>query len=128
MPDTNPSTISVTFYRSSHDNQGVQAAVTWSRLIDRLSRHDPGDKDGPAMAVATFSGIRRNTDLVSRSMIALDIESSKTTGEVAHRLRRHSRLSGRQTGQVIPLDHAYAIRRAIHRYRILLPLDAPLPV
>lgn len=126
MPDTTPSSIPCTFYRDSHDNTGVRVETTWARLIERLSRHDVGTKDGPALACATFNGIRRNTNLVARSMIALDIEASQTTGEVPITFDAMvGYLTAKRVRAFVWTTHSHT--DAMPRYRILLPLAAPIP-
>lgn len=126
MPDTNPSTLACTFYRSSHDNEGVRVETTWPRLIDRLSRHEQGDKDGPALACATFNGLRRNANIIARSMIALDIEASKTTGEVPITWDAMADyLVAKRIRAFVWTTHSNTVRDP--RYRILMPLSEPVP-
>lgn len=126
MPDTSASTLACTFFRDSHDNTGVRVATTWPRLIERLSRHEAGTKDGPGLACATFSGLRRNECLIDRSMIALDIEASRTTGEVPISFAAMvSYLAARRVRAMCWTTHSHTA--ADPRYRVLLPLVAPLP-
>lgn len=118
--------IACTFFRDSHDRIGQRVETTWDALVARCTRHDEGTKDGPALACATFSGPRGNASLIERSLIALDIEANPTTGEVpidvtstlvylqAHRVR-----------SAIWTTHSHTIDAP--RYRILLPLSAPVP-
>lgn len=118
--------ISCTFYRGSWDNQGQRVDTTWDRLAARLLRHEEGNKDGPALSVATFSGIRRNENLVARSMVALDIETSGTTGEVPISFADMAAyLTARRVRAVAWSTHSHAVDGP--RYRILMPLSAPVP-
>lgn len=130
-----PDTISCTFYRDAHDNLGRRVETTWDRLIERLSRHDVGTKDGPALTCATFNTgqdrwgkavTRRNDLLVARSMVALDIETSKTTGEVPITFDAMADyLAVRRVRAACWTTHSHTLSEP--RYRILLPLDAALP-
>jgi len=127
MPNTTPSaSIACTFFRDSRDNVGIRVETTWQRLIERLSRHETGTKDGPALACATFNGVRGNANLIARSMIALDIESSPTTGEVPISFDAMAEyLTARRVRAMMWTTHSHTAQDP--RYRVLLPLAAPLP-
>lgn len=118
--------IRCTFYRDSHDNLGIQVITTWQRLVERLSRHEVGNKDGPALACATFNGLRRNANIVERSMVALDIEASQRTGEVPIPFAAMAdHLAVRRVQAMIWTTHSHA--PDMPRYRVLMPLSEPLP-
>lgn len=117
--------IACTFFRDSHDRYGRRATPSWSALVGRCTRHDEGLKDGPALACATFDGPRCNASLVARSMVALDIEASRTTGEVPVAFDATvAHLSGRRVRSVMWTTHSHSVDAP--RYRVLLPLSEPV--
>ncbi len=72
---------------------GVHAHGTWGELCDQLRQRREGEKDGQCFAAATFAlepgyppeqeVVRRlKANVTSRTLIALDIEKNKKTGEV----------------------------------------------
>jgi len=67
----------LTFFHDAHDRHGVDVFLTWLNLCARLSRHEIGPKDGPALACATFNGTRSNANIATRTMVALDVETSR---------------------------------------------------
>lgn len=121
-----PDAIACTFFAASWDRNGTPVVASWDRLAARCARHLIGNKDGPALAVATFNGPRGNASLVERSMVALDIEASRTTGEVPiDPVAMAGFLAARRVRAVI--WSTYSHTPAEPRYRVLLPLSRPLP-
>ena len=60
--------------------------MSWGQLAERLAVHHEGPKDGPALICALFSGSTRHAEaVVSRTLIGLDIEPNKKTGEMPER-------------------------------------------
>ena len=116
---------------------GVQTRTTWGRVVVRISgpRRERDDKDGPCFVPGClapyYSGddkhVRRQRRFVqARTLIALDIETHKTTGEVppspseaAQCLQAHG-LAG-----VVYTSHSHT--RADNRYRVVMPLSAEIP-
>jgi len=120
-----PDQISATFFRDSHDRHGVERRVEWSALVQRCLRHDVGDKDGPALSCATFSGPRGNANLVNRTLVALDIEASGATGEIPLDVASMvAALAARRVECVLWTTHSHTLARP--RYRLLLPLAEPI--
>src|SRR5262245_35648313 len=122
-----PTRHTVTFFRDSHDNRARRTTVTWDSLAARLTRHDVGPKDGPAIACATFNGERRSANVVERTLVALDIETNTSTGEVppyaglmAMKLRRTLGVKS-----ILWTTHSHLAEAP--RYRIVLPLERPIP-
>ncbi len=119
--------INLTFFADSHDNVGRAVTTTWGKLAARLGRHDEGAKDGPALACATFNGRRGNAALVSRSLIALDIETNKTTGEVPpHPADMAGILAAKRLACVVWSTHSHQASEP--RWRAVFPLSKPLPL
>lgn len=72
----------LTLFRNVHDTSGRVVERPWDAIVPSLQTHHIGEKDGWCVAFATFSGNRGNGTLASRSAIALDVETSKATGEI----------------------------------------------
>jgi hypothetical protein len=125
MPLALPLVLSV--FRDSHDRWGAQRQTTWASISAGLTHHVIGEKDGTALACATFTGARGNATVHERSLVALDIETSRATGEVpptpaqAAAVLRGKRLAGVLWTTFNHLPEA-------PRYRILMPLSRPLNV
>ena len=115
-----------TFFRAAQDNRGVSYTGDWSTLAARLARIDRGTKEGPAFTCGNFGGnTRSRAHLVSRALVALDIEASKTTGEVPPPLpeamervrRKRLACAGYKSFSSTP---------ELPRYRLVFPLDTPV--
>lgn len=119
--------INLTFFADSHDNVGRAVTTTWGKLAARLTRHDEGNKDGPALACATFNGRRGNAALVARSLIALDIEANKITGEVPPAPQDMAGiLAGKRLACAVWTTHSHTA--AEPRWRAVFPLSKPIPL
>ena len=119
--------ISATMFAHAHDNVGRRFTATWNKLAERLSRHDEGAKDGPALTVATFNGLRGNATLVSRSLIALDVERNKITGECPPDPRDiESILRTKRLAATIYTTHSNTPDDT--RYRVFFPLSQAIPL
>lgn len=117
--------IPCTFYQASWDRHGVRAQPTWAALVARCTDHREGDKDGPALACATFSGTRGNASLEARSMVALDIEANPRTGEVPVSFKDCTDLlSAKRIRAVCWTTHSHTADAP--RYRIVMPLSEPI--
>lgn len=107
---------------------------SWQALAQRLSIHQEGEKDGLALTCAAFKrdvlpgyGIRGNANLLSRSLIALDIETSTATGEVPVPLPAVADyLAAKRLAAVLWTTHSHTPEEP--RYRVLMPLSAPFPL
>ena len=115
-----------TFFSAAQDNRGVSYTGDWSTLAARLARIDRGTKEGPAFTCGNFGGnTRSRAHLVSRTLVALDIEASKMTGEVPPPLpatmerirRKRFACAGYKSFSSTP---------ELPRYRLVFPLDAPV--
>lgn len=117
--------VALSMFRDAHDRWGQRVNTTWPQLVTRLSRHDEGTKDGLALTCATFEGPRGNNTLIARSLIALDVETNKDTGEVPPPpdtfpdLLRAKRLTA-----AIWSTHSHTPEEP--RWRAILPLSAPI--
>jgi hypothetical protein len=95
--------------------------VNWPILSARLTRHDIGPKAGPGVCFATFDTTRGREGLKTRTAIALDIETSRTTGEVPPSVETAFR-------RLQALGHAglvattWSHREDAPRYRIVVPV------
>lgn len=119
--------ISATMFADSHDNVGRAFTTTWGKLAERLSRHDEGPKDGAALACATFNGRRGNSSLVARSLIALDIETNKITGEVPPAPQDMAGiLASKRLACVVWTTHSH--KASEPRWRAVFPLSKPIPL
>lgn len=117
--------IECTFFRDSHDRWGQRAATTWDKLAERCSRHDEGTKDGPALSAGLFDGPRGNATLTYRTLVALDIEEHRTTGEVPIAAQAMADyLTVRRIKSVLWTTHSHTADKP--RYRVLLPLAEPI--
>ena len=111
-----------TAFDNERDNVGVVESVPWADLATQLVDHKVGAKSGPCLACGTFNGTRAKTTVGSRSIIMLDIESTKTgkvpppPQDVAARLEELD-LSATVYSTFSHSDDA-------PRYRVVLPLDA----
>jgi hypothetical protein len=74
--------LNVTLFDGLTDTTGRLKTTTWSRVVRTLTDHQAGERDGSLFAGATFSGRRCRANVVARSLYILDIEASKTTGEI----------------------------------------------
>lgn len=119
--------ISATMFADAHDNVGRAFTSTWGKLAERLSRHDEGTKDGPALTCATFNGRRGNTTLVARSLIALDIETNKITGEIPpHPADMAGILAAKRLACAVWSTHSHQTSEP--RWRAVFPLSKPIPL
>lgn len=119
--------IRCSIFRDTRDRLGVPVAVTWDALCARLARHEEGAKDGPAMACAVFrpGQPRGNASVVARTLVALDIESNKTTGEVPPSFDATlAYLAAKRVRAALWTTHSHT--PAMPRYRVLMPLARPL--
>jgi len=116
--------ISLTYFADSHDRQGRQFTAPWADICARIV-HKIGEKDGPAIACATFNGPRGNANLVQRSAIALDVETSRD-GEVPPSFEfTVNGLKTRRVRSFCWTTHSHTPEAP--RYRVLLPLPVSLP-
>lgn len=115
-----------TFFRDSHDRDGVRVDAPWSQIVERCTRHEIGAKDGPAICAGIFDGTRSNASLVERTLVGLDIESNNATGEVPIPVDAMvDYLTARRVQCVVWTTHSHLPDRP--RYRVLLPLETPIP-
>jgi hypothetical protein len=115
--------IRCTFFRDCHDRYGRAIAASWSNLAARCSRHDQGEKDGPALTCCTFQPgqPRGNRSVVARTLIALDIETNRKTGEVPPAFAStRDNLTIRRVLAVMWTTHGHTPE--LPRYRVLMPL------
>jgi putative DNA primase/helicase len=107
---------------------GETCETTWADFTSQLSHRRQGAKDGPAFVTATFRPEpdgrvrRRSANLISRTAIALDIETNTKTGEVPPPVEEaadHVRRQGWTA--VLYTSHSHTPDRP--RYRIVLPLS-----
>jgi hypothetical protein len=108
---------------------GVPKNVTWEAIARRCSCRREGEKDGPCFVPARFKlerdgkHVRRlGTNLIARTVIAIDCEANQTTGEVppapteaAERVRKAGWKG------LVYTSHNHT--SAAPRYRIVLPLS-----
>lgn len=117
--------IECTFFRDSHDRWGQRVATTWDKLAERCARHDEGTKDGPALSAGLFDGPRGNATLTHRTLVALDIEEHRTTGEVPIAAQEMADyLTVRRIKSVLWTTHSHTADKP--RYRVVLPLAEPI--
>lgn len=115
----------LTKFQSQYERQGEELDLPWERVAKRLSIHTVGTKDGSAISVGLFAGTRSTENLVARSAIALDVEASKTTGEVPPDPQVvGERLRDRRLAGVVWTTFSHTPGEP--RYRVLVPLDQPV--
>lgn len=120
-----PERINCTFFRDSFDRWGRRVSTTWDALAARCCDHRIGDKDGPALSCGLFSGARGNATLTHRTLVALDIETHRVTGEVPLDVIEAVRyLEQRHIRSVVWTTYNHTTDAP--RYRVLLPLPAPI--
>lgn len=115
--------IHCTFFRDCRDRYGRAVAVSWSKLAARCICHEEGEKDGPALTCCTFQAgqPRGNRSVVTRTLVALDIEINKTTGEVPPAFAStRNNLTSRRVAAAIWTTHSHTPE--LPRYRVLMPL------
>ena len=100
----------------------------WAELAERSTVHRPGDKDGPWVCGGMFSGPdRKAKNLIGRGVVALDIETNKETGEVPPPFDVVvERLRSLNQAAVVWTTYNHLVE--LPRYRVLMPLSAPLPI
>ncbi len=117
--------VSFTYFANSHDRDGRPVTAKWETVAQRLCVHREGDKDGPAIAAATFSGTRSRANLIARTLVALDIETNKMTGAVPPDPQVIvDLLTQKRLASVLWTTHSHT--PAAPRYRVVMPLSAPL--
>ena len=72
----------VTTFNGLQDTAGKVQRLGWQRIVDRLTQHEVGTRDGTLFCGAEFSGKRQRANVRTRHIYILDIETSKQTGEV----------------------------------------------
>jgi hypothetical protein len=118
--------IAFTYFASSHDRNGQRFETPWDDLCARLGNHRVGEKDGPALAVATFSGPRGNANVTTRTMVAFDVETNPRTGEIPGRFEVvASAFAMRRQAAFLWTTHSHTPDAP--RYRVIMPLSAPIP-
>lgn len=111
----------ITKFASQYDRQGEVIDLPWHRVAKRLAMHTVGTKDGSAISVGLFAGTRSTDNLVARSGIALDVETSKTTGEIAPDPRAVAEaLRAKRLASVVWTTFSHTVDEP--RYRVLVPL------
>lgn len=72
----------VTVFNRLDDVKGKLQRCAWQRIVDRLTRHEVGVRDGTLFCGAEFKGQRERAHVTARHLYILDIETSKQTGEI----------------------------------------------
>jgi hypothetical protein len=119
-----PADIAYTIFQNSHESIGVTVREPWINLCARLEVHRVGTKDGTALTCCTFAlrQPRRNVNVIQRTMVALDIETSQRYGEIPvsfdaavdyFRMRR--------VAAMLWTTHSHTPE--MPRYRVLMPLS-----
>src|SRR5262249_50690653 len=95
-------------------------------LAERMARIDSGPKEGPAFTCGQFGGkTRSRVHLVSRRLIAFDIEPNRTTGEVPPPLLKAVEPVRRKQLACAAYE-SFSSTPTLPRYRLVLPLDEPV--
>lgn len=74
--------VNITVFPGLRDTAGDRRATDWPRVARTLTDHKLGERDGTLFSGCTFSGRRSRKNVEARSLYVLDVEPSKTTGEV----------------------------------------------
>jgi hypothetical protein len=129
-----PISISVfpTAMPSSGEAVGRIVNTTWGKVVSRLSQRREGLKDGPCIAPATFEphpdGVhvgRKKNGAMSRTMIMLDIEFCKKTGEIPPSPAVVAdRIAGMGLAGAIYTSHSHTDE--LPRFRVALTLSEPI--
>jgi hypothetical protein len=72
----------ITVFSGLTDATGKRTATDWARIVKTLTDHKVGPRDGNLFTGCTFNGRRTRANVEARGLYCLDIEASKTTGEV----------------------------------------------
>ena len=112
---------------------GTMERTTWGALAALFRSRRLGGKDGANFVPATFrlepdGRVRRLKDnLCTRTAVALDCETSKSTGEIPRSFAEAvARIKGAGLGAVVYTSHNHTAEAP--RYRIVLPLSAEIAV
>lgn len=120
-------TVRFHLWRNQEDRWGQPQEVSWTRFVARMQIHSDGTKEGTAFSCATFKGPRGNDHIVDRTLVALDIEQNTETGEVPPDPRDVvGVLKARGAASCIYTSFSHTPK--LPRYRIVAPLDAPIPL
>ena len=110
---------------------GTTERTTWRTFTDQLQQRRQGDKDGPNFVPARFrpepsGAVRRlKENLLARTAIALDIETSKLTGEVPPSVAEAAaRIEARGLAAALYSSHSHTAKQP--RYRIVVPLSGEI--
>jgi hypothetical protein len=112
---------------------GDPERTTWGEFASVSEWRREGEKDGPCFATARFKlerdgrQVRRlKANLLARTAIALDIETSKTTGEVPPGPDEVIERAG-GLGLACLLYTSHTHKPGDTRYRLVFPLSAEIP-
>ena len=123
-----------TGFKNKTDNRGRETELPLSKFNEVFTKHLNGEKDGPAFAAALFSGTRTKDNLLSRSMVVLDIEHPKeiisddylgsTGNNVPPSLEElQTRIMEQNARAIVHTSYSHKLENP--RYRVILPLKLP---
>ena len=129
--------LTVSLFKTRHTAYGVMQQMTWRAFTDLFRRRRQGDKTGKNFVLAEFQREpngrvhRIGANLMARTAIGLDIETSKKTDEIPPPFEDAvERIKARGWAAIVYTSHNHT--PALPRFRIVLPIsseiDFKLPV
>ena len=121
----NEDKLTLTVFSRANNPYGEKKEITFEDLPEFFSPK-PGEKDGPGFSAARFKNNHRGKgNHNSTTMIVLDVEANKETGEVPPSIEEISRRLKKQGFRFI-LYTTYKHTDESPRYRIIIFLSAPI--
>ena len=129
--------LTVSLFKTRHTAYGVMQQMTWRAFTDLFRRRRQGDKTGKNFVLAEFQREpngrvhRIGANLMARTAIGLDIETSKKMDEIPPPFEDAvERIKARGWAAIVYTSHNHT--PALPRFRIVLPIsseiDFKLPV
>jgi len=114
-----------TIYGDAHDRWGRRYSMQWPDLAARLCDHREGAKDGSAISPGLTDGVRGRDHITHRTLVALDVEADKSTGQVPPSPQTLALyIKTLRIAAVVWTTWSHSEEDP--RYRVIIPLDKPI--
>ena len=115
----------VTTFTGLQDTAGKVQRLGWQRIVERLTQHEVGTREGTLFCGAEFKGKRRRENVVARHLYIQDVEANKLTGEIPPDIAEVKRaIEARGWAAVIYTTFNHTAQSP--RYRVVLLPGAPI--